>query len=267
MNKSTFFLILVFLFLSCGIPNYFYLGSNYISYSVVTMPNLENNSSAYKVTVRITDPVQLAKCRNCPSIALFYFLDTSSFSSEKSTFRSKFTTTYNSYSINGIALDVKEGSFESVIEKYTPVNDTNIKLGLYPFMFADLNEHISRPGYHITFPISTGSEPDDTLEFLLLFSKKDNKVIIRYTDKETQVEKELVRQNYLPFSDLPSYDLESYIQDHEDYGAVTDRLDIKLNIMCAMSVSEGNFDNFFWSDLKEIGSFELNLQETTEGET
>lgn len=260
----------VFFISNCGVPNYFYLGSSYIR-SEIRSGDVSNQVAYCNVRLQATDMDQLNKCRECPSIFLFYFIGNDSYYSSSggsSELISRFSNEYKSLTRKGAIINVNPGVQHSLIERFTPTGHADLKVSLYAFTFGS-GKSVERPKYHI--PIKCGAdlkpliEANGEIDFRLEFDKvsKELRLLTNY-DVDTQAylnDDILLRADRKPFSEISASldNFATYKQNNLDCQGIGDGdlADIKLYILMAMCASNGSFDNIYWSRLYDVCSFNI----------
>ncbi len=253
---------------TCGIPNYFYLGYNYINITTYSQSATEQSYPTANVSFRVTDPKQLQKCRYCPSVCLFYFLDNGSlYQNNKSKIISDFSSKFGAESNKGSLFNAENGVISGVIDKFSPSDDSSVSISVYPLGFAN-GRVAQRPLYHVSMPVDAEGKPlTDTIKFQISYDAANCRLVLRYPmnpgdGEDIWFEEELARAGgEKSFLDIRNAtDFASYKRDNPDLDAVKDSKLIKINIMAALCASQGTFDNIYWSrlsDLDNVAVFDL----------
>lgn len=252
-------------FFTCGIPNYFYLGSGYVSCTSKIESNDDFQSTV--VSFRLDDSYQLAKCKNCPSVFLFYFLDNNDYynnNTNRNEMFNKFADKYGAMSRRGSLINVRAGEITPIIPTYKPADNQSKEISIYNLAFGD-GSVVVRPFYHVPITCDERGVPEsDSIDFKLEFEKSSKKLMLMYDfDNDSgdyRIKKEVVRADGLSFSEIiTTNDFDTYADEHIDCRSIdSDTLSsIKLNVMGAVCASNGNFDNVYWTYLYDLASFDL----------
>lgn len=286
--KLILLLLLSFLLIGCGIPNYFYLGSSYYRISSVSPPS----SNRSDVSIKFNDPQQIAKCTNDnPSAVIFYWIDNQdsvSGSGQSSGLISAFSTALGISSSNpggGVPLTIYTDAQSSPVAEYKYlVNSSSdnknekyyIPYSLYYASMKDINGHnvrLQSPTFHV--PPIVNAEGKTVVNFTIKMDDEKyladgvtlnedfKKIYLEYTDKRGVNQKyELTRYDTASFSQIPTKeDLDNGYADYSMFTAKNDseqsmvelnQNEIYVHFAVAFCASKGNFNNIFWSTLTPI---------------
>ena len=286
--KLILLLLLSFLLIGCGIPNYFYLGSSYYRISSVSPPS--SNSS--DVSIKFNDPQQIAKCTNDnPSAVIFYWIDNqnSPSGSGQSGLISAFSTALGISSSNpgsGVPLTIYTDAQSSPVAEYKYLvnsssdNKKNKKYYIpYSLYYASMkdtngnNVRLQSPTFHV--PPIVNAEGKTVVNFTIKMDDEKyltdgvtsnenfKKIYLEYTDKTGVNQKyELTRYDTASFSQIPTKeDLDNGYADYSIFTAKNDseqsmvefnQNEIYVHFAVAFCASKGNFNNIFWSTLTPI---------------
>lgn len=280
-------LILVFflpLITGCGIPNYFYLGSSYYPFSI--RRQTEANSIVTSVNITFTDPIQLAKCEDCPSAVIFYWIDNErNVSNAGGSLASNFSSTFKKNEPSGgVPLTIYPDAQTSPVVDYTKTTSsssssssgsTDSTTTLYTLYYATLvdgagnNYPISSPTFHVP-PTGSGGNTQINFEIVMdtrktltddITENPDYKKIFLYQERGTGSESrfELRRYNMSPFNVIPEDKRDIESGNYNDYtvfsNVSTDNIqynpteNVYVHFAVAFCASKGSFNNVFWSTL------------------
>ena len=271
--KLILLLLLSFLLIGCGIPNYFYLGTSY--YTISSKQSDTNNSS--DVSIKFNDPQQIAKCTNDnPSAVIFYWIDNqnSPAGSGQSGLISAFSTALGISSSNpggGVPLTIYTDAQSSPVAEYKYLMNSSSKdesekyyipYSLYYASMKDTNGHnvrLQSPTFHV--PPIVNAEGKTVVNFTI--KMVDKKIYLEYTDKRGVNQKyELTRYDTASFSQIPTKeDLDNGYADYSVFTAKNkdgqskvqfNQNEIYVHFAVAFCASKGNFNNIFWSTLTPI---------------
>lgn len=292
-TKFFFSIITALLFTGCGIPNYFYLGSSYYNISLGTQRTETDESSptipgvlsekiiVSPISITFTDPVQIAKCEDCPSAVIFYWIDKSNQPSSvaSSGIKSAFSSTFKKNEPSGgvpltIYPDAQTAPVidyqEEVTSKENPDEKIKIPHTLYYAMLSDAMENnvpISSPSFHVP-PTTTPTETRIDFEIVMDDLEKNPdgtpnenyKHIYLYQARGTSSESrfELRRYNTASFSTIPENKDSISNGTFNDYSVFTtddvsyayQQEEVYVHFAIAFCAAKGKFNNVFWSDLR-----------------
>lgn len=285
-QKIKFFFSVItvtFLLTACGIPNYFYLGSSY--YSIRALQSTEEATSKQISTINITfsDIDQIAKCEDCPSAVIFYWIDRSPISNTNvssglsSAFFSAFKKSDNPS--GGVPLTIyPDAQIAPVVEYQYEItassgSDEKVKIP-HTLYYATLldgggnNFPISSPTFHVS-PEPGASAGDVALNFEIVMDDLETnsdgtpnpnyKHIYLYQKRGTPDESrfELRRYNSASFSTIPQSKDDIRSGNYSDYSVFTtdesqfdyQEEQVYVHFAIAFCAAKGSFNNVYWSSL------------------
>jgi len=237
LRASAFFLLLITLLLSCGIPTYFYVGTRFNRGG--GLPE-ETVSGTFKFpdtygNLSWIDP------GTGPSLMLAYIVTTSQ---EEPTFSQSFGTTYKRTSNNGIPVS------EDELLSY---NNGDYLYRLH--RFSDINDNqFNSPTY-----MAYASNPTSADFKVTLTKDSDNFINLSITDANGS------SPPTYPYvltgaSKLARFNGEAFLTDlssQPDYTISNTALAMYCHVFAAVNVSQGSFSNNFWTDLEYLGRITL----------
>ena len=255
-------IILASFFISCGIPNYFYL-SDY------TFTSKNEDKSKIEATFEIEeDDGQLAQLDDGISMVYFYFLsalDTISTDTFEDEFKDKFIGSTGIGTIGGPSNITKD----SVIGY---IGDDDEPYDLYAFNFKE--DDLVSPYYHdlielqndeITSDEITSDEKIIYADFSFTLKQDSGSYIVTY-QRDNDDDDEFVtddfqldlyrfnRGNFLSSdSSLSESDLKS---DYSQF-SVTQPGSYYIHIFAAFTAQQGDFTNRWWSSLEYLGCLKI----------
>lgn len=242
-------IIVLFLFLSCGIPSYLTLAiSDPTSSSSVTGRTIAITDIRINATQELGLFNTSQVTAQSPSLTFFYTITNSS--SQQSGLQTNFNNSYSSeYSRKPQSAIVTENGDSSVIE----YKNSDIIYRL--FVLKDDSINWESPNGHI----NKTSIPNN-MQFNFNISKEtdlDSNIYFKVTYNDLN--------NIGQTLELKRYDNSNFTKlnpkiNNNDYNTVTDSDPKYVHIYAAINVvgsSTATFTNRFWSDLMYIGSYEL----------
>lgn len=268
--RATILCVFLFLFSSCGIPTYLYLlDSESDDYSYCEFDSTSNSDGSISTNLKFNIDSSY-EVDGTPSICYFYAIYPSSISSDVS---EKYFSDYivsefeDTYSDNYPGQRLDTSSDESYVLIYE-TNDIDIKL--YKFTYDGLeqdalsylataydydNDSFSYVDWDVNFDISYNST-DNYFEFTQDDSDTDSfttkNSLDNYVDTENLTLKRYNKSKFIT-SDISTSDYDYLCTDIDE---VNESVDFTVYVYAALTV-EGNFTNIVWSDLHEVGSFDL----------
>lgn len=237
LKASAFFLLLITLLFSCGIPTYFYVNTSF-SQGVGLPEDTVSGTFTFPDTygnLSWIDP------GTGPSLMLAYIVTTSR---EEPTFSQSFGTTYKRTSNNGIPVS------EDELLSY---NNGDYLYRLH--RFSDINNNqFNSPTY-----MAYASNPISADFKVTLTKDSDNYMVLSITDANGS------SPPTYPYvltgaNKLARFNGEAFLTDlssQPDYTILTNPTDLYCHVYAAVNVSQGSFSNNFWTDLKYLGRITL----------
>lgn len=236
LKASAFFLLLSTLLFSCGIPTYFYVVSNFSQGS--------GDDSSVSGSFTFTDPynnLSWIDTGTGPSVMLAYIV---TYSQTTPSFSSLFTSTYKRSNNNGIP--VTEDELLSYVN-----GDNTYKL----HRFSDNSGTVFTSPWYIAYA-NTPSTPD----FAVTLTKAvDNYIDLSFTSGNYSLSgsSRLARYNGSAFiTEIQT--IRNSEATYLDYTISDTEQTMYCHIFAAVNVSQGDFSNNFWTDLKHLGYIKLN---------
>lgn len=233
--------------LSCGIPSIFYLDSG--SYNISFSGNGGVEDNACNVGMTFNDQNQISKCSNCPSVVLFYWIDTQRVIGQlDSRFSSLFNSYYKRSHNDGVTLRIYPSNEEVPIVPTVEEDEKKYNL-YYPRLHSDSSEvRLQGPYYYYSLPSDQTSLNFDIVQ------EDDNKIyLVKNKGTPSESRLELVRYNMDSFSVIPSkrdIDSNTYLDYISVDSSYTEGSPLYVHFCVAFCASAGTFNNIFWSDLK-----------------
>ena len=243
-------IILASFFISCGIPNYFYLDDNDYTF---TSEN-DDDKTEINATLEISDDEQLEQLDNGISMVYFYYLSTEA--SNTTSFISKFETEFRGSSGIGIIGGPSDLADDAVIS-YSSDDES---YDLYALNFKE--EQLVSPDYHDLIELQI----DKTIYADFNFNmKEDSESYIVNYQRDTDEDEEF---------DTEDFQLDLYRFNRDNFLKSTSSLDDSdsdysqfsgnqpgtyyIHIFASFTAQEGNFKNRWWSSLEYLGALKIN---------
>jgi len=235
-----FLIILVSFFISCGIPNYFFLeDSDYI------FSSSKESETKFETSLSINDQEELNKLEEGLGMVYFYYISTDSTNTTK--FISEFSTKFRGsigLGIIGAPNDLENGPVIS----YSTEGESN-KYDLYVLTTSLSNPE--PPDYHELIVLDSTISFDSTFE---LKTEIDGTKYISYSNTNNDIN--FLRSNqsgFVPFSEEIDSDTDL------DYSQIssTNAPIYYIHIFSSFTAQEGNFTNRWWSKLEYLGSLKI----------
>ncbi|MGH0054397.1 MAG: hypothetical protein ACQ5SW_13485 [Sphaerochaetaceae bacterium] len=240
-TTSVFFIILILLS-SCGIPTIFYIDSS------ITQTSSLDDSVAGKYTVHSDefDNLSWINPGSGPSLMLFYLVTNEQ--GPPSNISSAF---YSQYQRNSATVSISSENEVLTINGYTlyGFSDSQGTNFTRPYFIASADDP-HNPDFTCTIKkndtISGSTKIDMTLSFDPTdeYSIHKSSTLRRYNGEKFEIAANNVRN---PLENYPEY-----------HNIDIATIDMYCHIYAAVNVSEGSFDNNYWTDLEYLGNIQLN---------
>ena len=248
-------IILASFFISCGIPNYFYLEDSDYKF---TSEN-DDDKTEITATLEISDTEQLEQLDDGISMVYFYFLSNEE-TIATSTFESKFKTKFIGSTGIGIIGGPSNLTDDSVIGY---IVDDDEPYDLYAFNFKE--DDLVSPYYHDLIELQNDEKTSDEkiiyADFSFTLKQDSGSYIVTYqrdNDDDDDFQLDLYRFNRDYFFPLSNDSLsDSYSEDYSQFSD-TSTGDYYIHIFAAFTAQEGDFTNRWWSSLEYLGCLEIN---------
>lgn len=243
------------LFLSCGIPNFFYLSDSGYSFTKKTA----YDGFEFKITSTAGSDGDLNKLTQGPGLLLMYYVDNSSatVSGEVySNFNTKFNSTFRGSDGLGVSIgNIRNG--ESVISYVSGDNTYNLcAFGLEndiqrtPDFACDMDLRVN-DNLDYFFKIELADSGTTNQQFLKLISSQDETF---NEEDETIILKRFNISNFNTDRDSVNSDINT----SADFSAVSPT-DARyyIHVFAAASCQIGNFSNSYWTRMREVACIEV----------
>ncbi|NCC13623.1 MAG: hypothetical protein EOM32_09670 [Spirochaetia bacterium] len=241
LKASAFFLLLITLLLSCGIPTYFYVGTTF---------NRGGGLSEDTVSGTFTFPDTYGNLSwidpgTGPSLMLSYIVTTSH---DEPSFESLFSSTYKRTSNNGIPVSEDEllsynsGDYLYRLHRFSDINDNQFNSPTYM-------AYASNPT-SADFKVTLTKDSDNYMVLSITDANESSPPTYPYTYSGSQ---RLARFEGSAFLDSQP----TNTSDYPDYTLLSEPDGLFCHVYAAVNVSQGDFSNNFWTDLKYLGRITL----------
>ncbi|MEA4861510.1 hypothetical protein SDC9_124781 [bioreactor metagenome] len=240
LKASAFFLLLITLLFSCGIPTYFYV--NY------TFEKGSGDDSSVSGTFTFTDSynnLSWVDTGTGPSLMLAYIVTSSPGDIPK--FETPFSSTYKRSNNNGIHVSEDEllsydsGGITYRLHRFS--DTTGIDFNSPTYM-----AYASNPT-SADFKVTLSKDSNNFIDLSITDANGSSPPTTPYVLTGTS---KLARLNGEAFSTDPSA-----ITGFPDYTVSDTSLTLYCHVFAAVNVSQGLFSNNFWTDLKYLGRITL----------
>ncbi|NLK13566.1 MAG: hypothetical protein GX313_02250 [Spirochaetales bacterium] len=235
-----------FIFIGCGIPTIFTIDS-----SIRVLSKTDAKITAkYVVDQSTLDDLGKIDPMNGPKIFLGYAITGSSTTFEgysasrlQTAFEAKAGKAPYGRHIRANAYEADEGIFS-----IKDAHDENLLYVIYPFSDTSGGVYTS-PNYHVMYTDPTAISLDDHIEtdFAVEYDKANGTFSVTPANPsyKHQTNNKLARIQQKPFSSIQP----------EDEDVVAGGLYVHL--FAAINISQGDFNNIYWTNLKYLGSMEI----------
>lgn len=235
LKASAFFLLLITLLFSCGIPTYFY-----VTYSF-SKPQSSNSVTGNFSFIDTHGNLSWIDPGTGPSLLLSYIV---TYSQTPPSFSSLFSSTYKRSNNNGIPVDddlmltSESGAYIYRLHRFSDENGIEFSSPEY-VAYAntpsspDLSVTLTKAGdNYLDLSFTSGN-----------YSLSGSSRLARFDGKAFITDTQTIRDSASTYKDYTISDTEQKMYCH---------------VFAAVNVSQGDFTNNFWTDLQYMGYIELN---------